>query len=145
MSEKRTIVIRDDMRRQRALNVIREIKIDPERPMEMLLQEFKSTRTLAQNRLLWWWLAKIRKHVLESEGKFYSDKQLYHYFCEMFLPQVVERTMGKVIERQQTSSELDVKEFTAFLTNIEQYAFDQLHFVLPRPEDMYNMAMGKAA
>lgn len=145
MSEKRTIVIRDELRRQRALNVVREIKIDSERPMEMLLQEFQSTRTLAQNRLLWWWMAKIRKHVLESEGKFYSDKQLYHYFCEMFLPQVVERTMGKIVERQRTSSELNVKEFTEFLTSIEQHCFDQLNFVLPRPEDMYHLAMGKAA
>ena len=89
--------------------------------------------------------AKIRKHVLDTEGKFFSDKQYYHYFCEMFLPQVVEEVIGKVIKRQQTSSELDVSGFTKFLTDIEHYTYEKIHYVLPRPEDMYHLAMGKAA
>jgi len=125
---KRIIVLRDDMRRQRALNVIRDIKIDPDHLFEVILQYFHVTRSLAANRLLWWWYKQIRNHLKDTTGKMYSDRQLHHHFCELFLPQVTEEVLGKVHTRQQTSSDLNVKQFSEFLTNIEQYCFDVLHF-----------------
>lgn len=145
--DKRIIVIRNDLRRQAALNLIREIRIDEDHLCEVIVQNFNCTRSLAQNRLMWFWYKHIRIHVLQTRGEWYTEKSLHHYFSEMFMPWVTEEVFGKVITRQKTSSELNVKEFSEYLTNLERYCYDNenIQLVLPRPEDMYNTAMGKAA
>lgn len=143
--DKRIIVIRDDVRRQRALNVIREIKIDPAKPMEIIIQPFRCTRTLAQNRLMWWWFNHICIHLKLTMGKYYSKEQMRAHFIELFSPVVTEEFMGKITTRKKTTSEMTIEEFTKFLNDIEHYTFDVLHFVLPRREDLYQAAMSKAA
>lgn len=145
--DKRIIVIRNDLRRQRALNAIRDIKIDPDHLIEVVVQDFNCTRSLAQNRLMWFWYKHIRLHMLAVKGEWYSEKSLHRYFSDMFMPWVTETVFGKVINRQKTSSELNVKEFSEYLTNLERYCYDNenIQLVLPRPEDMYHMAMGRAA
>ena len=145
--DKRIIVIRNDIRKQRVLAIIRETPVDPEHPFEIILQDHDDTRSLAQNRLMWYWFGVIRRHVLATQGKFFSKDQIHDFFCEMFLPKITEEIMGKIITRQQTTRDLKVKEFSELLNQIELYCFDtkELSLVLPRRDDLYYAAMGKAA
>lgn len=139
--DKRFIVLRTTSQVVTAINAIRNVTLDPEHPVEVIIQDHQSTRTLAQNRLCWKWNTAIRDHILESTGQYYTDEQVHYHFCEMFLPKVVEMVMGKEQVRQQTTSNLLVKPFSEYLNHIDHYCRDNLHLNLPHPEDLYYEAM----
>ena len=141
--QRRVVILRDDRRRRHAINLIHSIRIDPDHLWEVVIQEHSDKRSLAQNRLMWFWFTVIMKHIQETQGKYFSKKQIHDFFCHMFLPVISEEIMGKIIACQQTTSDLKVKEFIDFLNNIEHYCFDNktLQLILPRREDLYYDAM----
>ena len=53
----RTIVIIGDIQKQNAISVLREIPLEPLH--EVIIQEHKTTRSLAQNRLMYLWFKEV--------------------------------------------------------------------------------------
>ena len=154
----RTIVIVGDIQKQNAISVLREIPLEPVH--EVIIQEHKTTRSLAQNRLLHKWFGEIsaEQGILPDEVKFtYKKRFLIDIFSRrddgVYL-QTLEALrklykdgykddslfLHRQIVNKTSTSDANVKEMTEFLNYIEIDAAQQ-GIVLTRPDD-YSVALG---
>lgn len=125
------------------ISKLREVNFDSGQPIyEVIVKEFKSTRSLCQNRLYWKWLHEISKQYHESGRELYSDEVWHEYMKKTFLSTDISEVRGKFIEMRKTTTKLNTKEFTQYLEDIEHYCGSELHVNLPHPEDLYYKAMG---
>jgi hypothetical protein len=109
---------------------------------EVKVTQYRATRTLSQNRLLWLWLACIEKETGNDSNA------MKKYYQEKFLPTniVTIRSLTgkelKKIEMPVGTSDLDTLQFTEFLDKIKQDAEEEFTtnrekpFLLPNPEDL---------
>lgn len=87
-------------------------------------------RSIAQNDLMWMWLACIERETGTSKD------DIYMYYCKKFLMKTIQ--VGEKLERiYTTSSKLNTEQMTTFLTNIQLDAQQELGITLPRPEDRF--------
>lgn len=87
-------------------------------------------RSIAQNDLMWMWLACI-----ENETGTPKD-EVYMYYCKKFLMKTV--NIGGKLERiYMTSSKLDSEHMTDFLNRIQADAASELGITLPQPQDRF--------
>lgn len=134
-------ILRNEHIRQRAIGQVKAVKIgEKEKMIEVIIRPHKKNRTIAQNRLLHYWL----RIICDDTGNDIDD--LRHDFAARFLPPKIYPGMdGKTRIRITSTSELKTDEFAQFLRDIEQFAHHELDINLPHPEDMWYEAMGKAA
>lgn len=84
---KRTIILRDFPIRDRALDLIRNLPIDADKPLQVVVSEYKAPRKLDQNALMW---AGPLKNIAEQawlDGKQFSADCWHHYFKVQLLPE----------------------------------------------------------
>lgn len=87
-------------------------------------------RSIAQNDLMWMWLACI-----ENETGTPKD-EVYMYYCKKFLTKTV--NIGGKLERiYMTSSKLNSEQMTDFLNRIQADAASELGITLPQPQDRF--------
>jgi hypothetical protein len=87
-------------------------------------------RSIAQNDLMWMWLACI-----ENETGTPKD-EVYMYYCKKFLMKTIR--VGNRDERiYTTSSKLTKEQMTMFLSEIRMDAMTELGITLPQPEDRF--------
>lgn len=133
----RQFILREERIRENCLRVIGALNLDL--PWAVVIRPYKKDRSLAQNRLYWDWLTLIGTET----G--YDKDDLHEALAEKFLPPVpVRAVLGEIIHRRRSTTTLSVAEFTAYLVTIERFAASDLGIQLPRPEDMYHEAMGRA-
>jgi len=87
------------------------------------------SRSTKQNALYWKWL-----DVLTETGN--SVGALHQYLAQEYLSPVAEDIQGETVLVIKSTTTLTVKEFAAYLENVQQFA-DSLGCILPRPEDLY--------
>ena len=87
------------------------------------------SRSTKQNALYWKWL-----DVLPETGN--SVGALHQYLAQEYLSPVAEDIQGESVLVIKSTTTLTVKEFAAYLENVQQFA-DSLGCILPRPEDLY--------
>lgn len=87
-------------------------------------------RTISQNDLLWLWMTCIEDETGTSKD------DVYKYYCHKFLQRRI-TIGGKEVIINDTSSNLDTKEFTTFLDKIQEDAATELGIQLPQPQDKY--------
>ena len=93
------------------------------------------SRSTKQNALYWKWL-----DVLTETGN--SVGALHQYLAQEYLSPVAEDIQGETVLVIKSTTTLTVKEFAAYLENVQQFA-DDLGCILPRPEDLYLESMMK--
>ena len=93
------------------------------------------SRSTKQNALYWKWL-----DVLTETGN--SGGALHQYLAQEYLSPVAEDIQGETVLVIKSTTTLTVKEFAAYLENVQQFA-DSLGCILPRPEDLYLESMMK--
>ena len=93
------------------------------------------TRSTKQNKLYWMWL-----DVLTETGN--SVAALHQYLAQEYLSPVAEDIQGSTVLIIKSTTTLTVKEFAAYLENVQQFAND-LGCILPRPEELYLDSMMK--
>ena len=93
------------------------------------------SRSTKQNALYWKWL-----DVLTETGN--SVGALHQYLAQEYLSPVAEDIQGETVLVIKSTTTLTVKEFAAYLENVQQFA-DSLGCILPRPEDLYLESMMK--
>ena len=93
------------------------------------------TRSTKQNKLYWMWL-----DVLTETGN--SVGALHQYLAQEYLSPVAEDIQGSTVLIIKSTTTLTVKEFAAYLENVQQFA-DDLGCILPRPEELYLDSMMK--
>jgi hypothetical protein len=103
----------------------------------------KTSRSLAQNRLMWLWAGEISAFVHESQGRHLAPEWFKEYMQDMFLGSESVEIKGKVITRKVGTSTLGVKEFAEFLTKWEALAVGDWGIQLSHPEDLFRQAMGR--
>ncbi len=145
--EKQVFVI---MSREQASELANRIsRINPQSKSQptykITVEEWKPTRTNAQNRLYWLWLRLIADHINENkpEGStLFSDNDMHEWFKEKFLPSRLIDFHGSIVKTIKTTTKLTTKEFTDYLDQIDRYCVEYIHLHLPHPDDLYYDAMG---
>ena len=94
------------------------------------IKKVSEKRSIAQNDLLWMWMACI-----ENETGTPKD-EVYMYYCKKFLMRTM--TIGQKMERiYLTSSKLNTEQMTTFLNQIQADALQELGITLPTPQDRF--------
>lgn len=94
------------------------------------IKKVSEKRSIAQNDLLWMWMACI-----ENETGTPKD-EVYMYYCKRFLMKTT--TIGQKMERiYLTSSKLNTEQMTTFLNQIQTDAATELGITLPTPQDRF--------
>ncbi len=106
-----------------------KLEVNPDRPISIKIDEFKSKRSIAQNNLFWSWMRMISKETGNTMNA------LHDYFCEEFLGKDLETVHGKEQEVIRGTSKLNTAEMTDFLFQIESFAASELGIRLPHPEE----------
>lgn len=118
--------------RQEAINYILTLPDDGK--FEVVIQEYKKKRSLAQNRLMWSWLPFLAKHFGYTDDKMH-DELKYAFIGE----EAYTNRKGVVRVRPISTTTLKVKEFAEYLTKIEVLAGNN-DIILPIPHD-FSFAM----
>ena len=96
----------------------------------IIIKRMNTKRSIAQNDLMWMWMACIERETGTSKD------DIYMYYCKKFLIKTIR--VGERLERiYNTSSKLNTQQMTEFLNNIQQDAREELGITLPRPEDRF--------
>lgn len=141
--ETKRYILRDSSVRDHLKVHLDTIQIEPDKPLEVLIRRYKKNRSLAQNNLLWMWLALIANHLRDEHGLKTNSEDLKSYYQSLYLGICSYQMpgMSKPHGRIRGTSELNTAEFTDFLNRIEIYANSELGMQLPHPEDLYYEAM----
>ena len=130
---------------------------------EVIIRPYKKDRSVAQNSLLWKWTTVIAEEMGETKEDVHERNK------ERFLVPIYERddadyaamieavrsvhrqgmkadaeAMRKQIVKLTSTTTASVKQFTEFLTEIERDAM-KYAIRLPHPDDIYELAMRRAA
>lgn len=85
-------------------------------------------RTIAQNDLMWMWLACIENETGTAK------EDVYNHYCKRFLSKPDPMGEGFI---NDTSSRLNTKQMTDFMKKIQADAASEFGITLPVPEDRY--------
>jgi hypothetical protein len=123
-------ILRNEKILANAIDYLHSIKLDEDKPVQMVVKDFKKVRTEEQNALYWSWLRIIAK----DQGN--STKAIHAYYGDKFLPKEIETVLGKRTETIKSTTELGVKEFTHYLQEVEADAATEFGIMLPHPGDL---------
>ena len=167
------IVLRTDDNKRELISSIRFLKLDPNKPVTVIIKEPK--RRLSQNALYWVWITDIARFwnydnatdiappmfqqgVFNQNGEIVGSRHLainkdtlHNYFACYFLPtQKIKMTIaGNVVYKDTfpSTSDLDVRQFNEYLTKIKMLMQEVWGYICETPADSafyeYYMALDK--
>lgn len=94
----------------------------------LTIKRASEKRTIAQNDLMWMWLACIENETGTAK------EDVYNHYCKRFLSKPDPMGEGFI---NDTSSRLNTKQMTEFMKKIQADAASELGITLPVPEDRY--------
>jgi hypothetical protein len=135
--------IRSDKDRERLIGFISGLNLD-KTPYRISIAAAKTSRSLAQNRMLWAWNGLIQKHLAEHFGQIAGAEEWHDILVTRLCPadvHVVEMPDGfrAKVGRQRTSK-FTVDQMGEYLDKLDAYCAENLGLLLPRPDD-YEMAV----
>ena len=102
------------------------------------LDEFKPTRTKLQNNLYWSYITDI-KQAFEDKWVFITIDDLHEWFKTKFIKWSYKNnsiTWQRITQRKSTT-ELNKKEFSRFIKDIELYLFQTYEISVPLRTDIW--------
>lgn len=135
MSKGTTFIIRNEDIKQNAISLIGKLPAHDKPLWAVKVFPFVDKRSLAQNNLLHKWLTEIANET----GNSMSDVK-DHLKAKFLTPKTIQfkdPKTGEVLitEIIPSTSDLNLKEMSLFLNNVEQFAIDY-GVALPYPEDL---------
>lgn len=112
--------------------------------LEVTIKPYRKKRSLAQNRLYWWWLKFIADHVNDATGNTFSDEDMHDWFREQFLGSRVIEVDATPVRARKSTTKLNTVQMTEYLEQVDRYCADRLDLVLPHPVELYAEAMGES-
>lgn len=82
----RVLVLRDEQVRERAIAAIRNLPIDTDEPLQIVISDYKPPRKKSQNDLMWAGPLKDMEEQAYLEQRSYSADVWHEFFKEKFLP-----------------------------------------------------------
>jgi hypothetical protein len=138
------IILREPKHFTRVVEVLDSLPQDT--LYEVLIRKHKSSRSLAQNRLMWKWYDIIRIHIADSGGQLFTAEDLHEWYKAKFLPSKVVAVDGEPIRCRASTASLRMSrnddtpegEVTMheYLDMIDRHSADSLNLVLPTPSDL---------
>jgi len=122
-------VIKDDNALLNAIDYLTHLEPDQDDPLEIVVRDYQKLRTKKQNSLYWRWLGILRK---ESGN---SKDVLHAYYKDKFLPSITESYAGEQIRVTKSTRDLTPREFTDYLSEVEEHAREFHNIVLPQPDE----------
>lgn len=115
--------------KDRVKSAIDELKPDKQYTVE--IKQKREKRTIDQNSLYWLWL-----NCIMDETGTHRD-ELHEYFKSKFLGSDQRKVFDTIFFIPRSTTQLDAKEFTAYLERVRQFAAVELSITLPDPKDRY--------
>lgn len=128
--DKRVLILRDEAVRDRALALVRNLPLDAERPLQIVVDEYRPPRKASQNSFLWVGPLKDMAEQAYLDGKRYSAEVWMEYFKRELLPEEFDAELCREGYRKWdilpndervmigSSTQLTVKGFSQFLEQI---------------------------
>lgn len=123
-----TFIIRDQAIRERAVAFLNQL--DLSKPWQLVVTPLKRNRSLQQNNLYWGWLGI----VAQDTGN--STDDIHEWLKHRFLAPSFVTVNGETQEIRRSTTKLNTKEMSDYMTQVEAWAASELGIILPRPEDM---------
>jgi len=102
------------------------------------LTEIRENRSQQQNRLMWQWLGDLQK-CFNEKGIFITCSDLHEGLRDKLIKWTYHKniiTWRRVVKRKSTS-ELNKKEFSEYLKDIEKYLWQTYEISYPMPTDVF--------
>lgn len=140
MSNKQACTITQISQMQSVGAAIREMLLKG--PVRLQFKPAETTRSEAQNRLMWMWHGELKAHILEHQGEVYDTGDIHEYIIGKLLPRKAVTINNEPIIIRASTSKLPVKPFAEMLTLYEAFAAETYQCIFNRPDDLYWQAMG---
>lgn len=160
------IIVRNDSDRMAAISAVVRDCCNPDKPMLVVVKEYKPSRSAAQNRLYWAWLTDCEKtDINEHAGSTQDD--WHDRFKRLSLSKIFERddegyattmahlrdvyrhgfhteskNMVDFVIRETSTTKATVEQFTEYLNFIERYCHER-GIQLRTDARLYAEAMGR--
>jgi len=118
-----------------------DIPADEHGVMQVEIRPYTKRRTLAQNRLLHQWCRELSDGYEDTGGERHSPEVWKQLLKDTFLGKDSHEIMGRIVETQIGTSDLNTSEFVAFLERVDHYAAT-IGVQLTHPDDIWLEAMG---
>ena len=133
----RLIVLRDEQQRMNAIQCIKNLPMDAEKPLEVRVSERKMSRRDEQNALMWAGPLKDISQQVYLNGRTYSPEVWHEHFKREFLPEEFDEELCKDGYEKWTflpsgdrvlagsTKNLTVKGFSEYLEQIYAFGAEQ--------------------
>lgn len=138
-------VIRSESDRDRFVAFVRGM--DLAKPHKASIQSIRSSRSDAQNRLLWMWNGLIQEHMRDTHGQIAKSDEWHEILVAKLWPAEVHRVelpsgesyrVGRAKTRKFT-----IVQMTTYLELLDAYCAEYLGLLLPHPEDLMYAIYGE--
>lgn len=127
---RQVIVTKENGRLEGVADIEGLLALLPNGTYDVVVKRHREQRTLSQNDLMWMWL----KCIEDATGT--PKQDIYLHYCKKFLLRRV--MVGNNVEMvYDTSSRLNTKQMSDFMTAIQADASAEMGITLPSPEDQY--------
>lgn len=132
--DKRTLILRDESIRERALALIRNLPVDADKPLQVVISDYKPPRKLDQNARLWAGPLKDLEEQAWLDGKQFSAEVWHHYLKVQLLPEEFDPEMCREDYKKWaidpagdrvlvgSTTQLTVKGFAEYMTAVDAFA-----------------------
>lgn len=124
----RTFILRELKNLQYVVTELMALTLDPEKPLEVVVREHKSKRSLDQNALYW-----ARVKVLGDHFGYHKD-EMHEVLAHMFLAEKSVTWDAVEIPYRPSTTKLNTKEMAEYMHRIEHFA-NEHGVAIPYPED----------
>lgn len=142
--EKIEKIIKNDFDKRSLLNLI--TSLDIKEPKKVIIEEVKTNRTNAQNRLLWLWNGEFQRFMSEHYGQIASADEWHEILVEKLCP--VQVTDVKLPDGESykvgraRTSKFKTQQMTEYLEKLDAYCAG-LGLLLPHPQDLMMAIYGR--
>lgn len=97
--------------------------IENKTPIRLIVTTAEQKRHAQQNKYLWSAVYKDIADQVWLDGRQFSSEVWHEHFARMFLPLVdIELPNGEIFQKRTSTTDLGVKEFANYVTQIQAYA-----------------------
>lgn len=113
---------------------------DTGKTYRLTIKEWRETRSLSQNALMWKWLTEINEQApLQCDANVSGSEMWHNVFKHYYCPKKV-ITNGKVNMSVKSTKMLDVGEMTHYLYKIELWCIERgIKLTIPQDSEYYKL------
>lgn len=124
----REFILNNEPERASLLLYLQNAPLD--KSLKVTVETVKSRRTLSQNSLMWKWIHEAAAALADDTG--HTPEDIHEHFKRRFLSPRITEINGVTTERY-TTTELDITEMSAYMTQIYAFVVGEMGIYLTQP------------